>query len=209
MKKVKYLIVVFLLLIVAGCNNSKKEENKKYDNPIVSMEIENYGTIEIELYPEYAPNTVANFVNLIESGFYNGNNFHRLVPGFVLQGGDPDGNGTGGPGYSIEGEFSKNNYSKNTLSHTEGVISMARNSISMDSAGSQFFIVLSDSAKYSLDTMYAGFGKVTKGMEILKEIETKEEIMDSNSGKLKENITITKVTVDTKGATYKVQKIAN
>lgn len=171
------------------------------------MEIENYGTIEIELYPEYAPNTVANFVNLIESGFYNGNNFHRLAKGFVLQGGDPTGTGTGGPGYSIKGEFSKNNYTKNTLSHTEGVISMARNSISMDSAGSQFFIVLSDSAKYSLDTMYAGFGKVTKGMGILKEIESKEEVTDSVSGKLKENITITKVTVDTKGATYKVNKI--
>lgn len=203
MKKVKYLIVVFLLIIITGCGN------KKYDDPIVTMEIENYGTIEIELYPEYAPNTVANFVNLIESGFYDGNNFHRLAKGFVLQGGDPTGTGTGGPGYSIKGEFSKNNYTKNTLSHAEGVISMARNSISMDSAGSQFFIVLSDSAKYSLDGMYAGFGKVTKGMDILKKIESKEEVTDTNTGKLKENITITKVTVDTKGATYKVQKITN
>ena len=170
------------------------------------MEIENYGTIEIELYPEYAPNTVANFVNLIESGFYNGNNFHRLAKGFVLQGGDPEGQGTGGPGYSIKGEFKQNGYSKNTLSHDEGIISMAR-AQDMDSAGSQFFIVLSDSAKYSLDGKYAGFGKVTKGMEILKEIESSEEVIDDISGKLKENITITKVTVDTKGATYKVEKI--
>lgn len=209
MKKIKYLIVSFILIFtLTGCGiKENNNEDKKYDNPIVSMEIENYGTIEIELYPEYAPNTVANFVNLIESGFYNGNNFHRLAKGFVLQGGDPTGTGTGGPGYSIKGEFSKNNYTKNTLSHTEGVISMARNSISMDSAGSQFFIVLSDSAKYSLDTMYAGFGKVTKGMSILKEIESKEEVTDNVSGKLKENITITKVTVDTKGATYKVNKI--
>lgn len=209
MKKIKYLIVSFILIFtLTGCGTKENNNaNKKYDNPIVSMEIENYGTIEIELYPEYAPNTVANFVNLIESGFYNGNNFHRLAKGFVLQGGDPTGTGTGGPGYSIKGEFSKNNYTKNTLSHTEGVISMARNSISMDSAGSQFFIVLSDSAKYSLDTMYAGFGKVTKGMGILKEIESKEEVTDSVSGKLKENITITKVTVDAKGATYKVNKI--
>lgn len=210
MKKIKYLIVSFILIFtLTGCGTKENNNNanKKYDNPIVSMEIENYGTIEIELYPEYAPNTVANFVNLIESGFYNGNNFHRLAKGFVLQGGDPTGTGTGGPGYSIKGEFSKNNYTKNTLSHTEGVISMARNSISMDSAGSQFFIVLSDSAKYSLDTMYAGFGKVTKGMGILKEIESKEEVTDNVSGKLKENITITKVTVDTKGATYKVNKI--
>ena len=169
------------------------------------MEIEEYGTIEIELYPEYAPNTVANFVNLVESGFYDNNNFHRLAKGFVLQGGDPDGNGTGGPGYSIKGEFSKNGYTKNTLSHDIGIISMAR-SQDMDSAGSQFFIVLSDSAKYSLDDKYAGFGKVTKGMEILKEIERTEEVTDDISGKLKENITIKKVTVDTKGATYKVTK---
>lgn len=207
MKKIKCLIVIFLLIIIAGCSTKENNnEDKKYDNPIVTMEIENYGTIEIELYPEYAPNTVANFVNLIESGFYNGNNFHRLAKGFVLQGGDPEGQGTGGPGYSIKGEFKQNGYSKNTLSHDEGIISMAR-AQDMDSAGSQFFIVLSDSAKYSLDTKYAGFGKVTKGMEILKEIESKEEVTDSISGKLKENITITKVTVDTKGATYKVEKI--
>lgn len=208
MKKIKYLIVIFLLIITTGCGKeNNNNEDKKYDNPIVTMEIENYGTIELELYPEFAPNTVANFVNLIESGFYDGNNFHRLAKGFVLQGGDPDGNGTGGPGYSIKGEFSKNNYAKNTLSHTTGVISMARNSVSMDSAGSQFFIVLSDNAKYSLDTMYAGFGKVIKGMKILKEIESKEEVTNDITGKLKENITITKVTVDTKGATYKVKKI--
>lgn len=207
MKKIKYLIVIFLLIIIAGCSTKENNnEDKKYDNPIVTMEIENYGTIEIELYPEYAPNTVANFVNLIESGFYNGNNFHRLAKGFVLQGGDPEGQGTGGPGYSIKGEFKQNGYSKNTLSHDEGIISMAR-AQDMDSAGSQFFIVLSDSAKYSLDTKYAGFGKVKKGMEILKEIESKEEVTDNISGKLKENITITKVTVDTKGATYKVEKI--
>ena len=207
MKKIKYLIVIFLLIIIAGCSTKENNnEDKKYDNPIVTMEIENYGTIEIELYPEYAPNTVANFVNLIESGFYNGNNFHRLAKGFVLQGGDPEGQGTGGPGYSIKGEFKQNGYSKNTLSHDEGIISMAR-AQDMDSAGSQFFIVLSDSAKYSLDGKYAGFGKVTKGMEILKEIESSEEVIDDISGKLKENITITKVTVDTKGATYKVEKI--
>ncbi len=207
LKKVKYLIVsIFLILTVTGCGTKEESDGKKYDNPIVTMEINNYGTIEIELYPEYAPNTVANFVNLIEDGFYDGNNFHRLAKEFVLQGGDPDGEGTGGPGYTIKGEFSKNGYTKNTLSHSEGVISMARNNISMDSAGSQFFIVLSDSAKYSLDTMYAGFGKVIKGMEILKEIESKEEVTDDISGKLKENITINKVTVDTKGATYKVVK---
>jgi len=208
MKKVKYLIVsLFVVIMLTGCGSKEEKQEKKYENPIVTMEIANYGTIKIELYPEYAPNTVANFVNLIEEGFYDGNSFHRLVPGFVLQGGDPLGNGSGGPEYSIKGEFSKNNYPKNTLSHTEGVISMARNSISMDSAGSQFFIVLNDKAKSSLDTMYAGFGKVTEGMDILKKIEKNEEVVNNDTGKLKENITIKKVTVDTKGATYKVKKI--
>ena len=196
------LLLISLLFLTTGCGNEKD-----YKNPIVTMEIENYGTIEIELYPEYAPNTVANFVNLIESGFYDGNTFHRLVPGFVLQGGDPDGNGTGGPGYKIFGEFAKNGYTKNTLSHTEGVISMARNSVNYNSAGSQFFLVLNDAAVSSLDGAYAGFGKVTKGMNILHEIENNAEVEDHITGKLKENIKITKVTVDTDGKIYQVNKI--
>ena len=169
------------------------------------MKIENYGSIKIELYPEYAPNTVANFVNLILDGFYDGLTFHRLVPGFVLQGGDPNGDGTGGPGYTIKGEFKQNGYSKNTLSHTTGVISMARSN-SYDSAGSQFFIVLSDSATYSLDNLYAGFGKVIEGMDIIKEIEDNEDVLDDLTGSLKENIVITKMTVDTFGYEYKVEK---
>jgi peptidyl-prolyl cis-trans isomerase B (cyclophilin B) len=197
MKKIIFIILGIFLL--TGCD--------KYENPIVTMEIEDYGTIEIELYPDYAPNTVANFVNLVEQGFYDGNSFHRLVPGFVLQGGDPSGDGTGGPGYTIAGEFSINNYSRNTLSHTTGIISMARNSLSYDSAGSQFFIVLSDSAKSSLDKQYAAFGKVIKGMDVIESIENTAEVEDEQTGKLKENITITKATVDTKGKTYKVKKI--
>lgn len=127
------------------------------------------------------------------------------MPRFVLQGGDPDGIGTGGPGYTIKGEFSLNNYSKNTLSHTRGVISMAR-STSYNSAGSQFFIVLDDSAKDDLDKRYAGFGKVIEGMNIIDRIAATEVIVNEKSGKLKENITINKVTVDTKGKTYKVKK---
>lgn len=197
MKKIVILLICGLLL--CGCGK------KEYQNPIVTMDIENYGTIKIELYPEYAPNTVANFVNLIEDGFYDGNNFHRLVPGFVLQGGDPTGTGNGGPGYKIKGEFKDNNYTKNTLSHTEGVVSMAR-ATSYNTAGSQFFIVLSDNAKSSLDNKYAGFGKVTQGMDIIKNIENTEEIENTQTGKLKNNITITKVTVDTFGKTYKVKK---
>ena len=203
MKKIfTSILVLFSLLILSGCSNNEEKIEK---NPLVTMEIEDYGTIKIELYPEYAPNTVANFVNLIESGFYDGLTFHRLVPGFVLQGGDPDGDGTGGPGYTIDGEFKANGYTKNTLSHDKGVISMAR-SMDYDSTGSQFFIVLDDSAKSSLDGMYAGFGRVTEGMEILKEIEANEEIADDATGALEENITITKVTVDTFGYEYTVEK---
>ncbi len=203
MKKIfTSILVLFSLLILSGCSNNEEDIEK---NPLVTMKIEDYGTIKIELYPEYAPNTVANFVSLIENGFYDGLTFHRLVPGFVLQGGDPDGDGTGGPGYTIDGEFKANGYTKNTLSHDKGVISMAR-SMDYDSAGSQFFIVLDDSAKSSLDGMYAGFGRVTEGMEILEEIEANEKIADDATGALEENITITKVTVDTFGYEYTVEK---
>ena len=197
----KSFFVILTVFLLTGCSNDEEIT----ENPIVTMEIEDYGTIKIELYPEYAPNTVANFVNLIGSGFYDGLTFHRLVPGFVLQGGDPDGDGTGGPGYTIDGEFKANGYSKNTLSHDKGVISMAR-SMDYDSAGSQFFIVLDDSAKSSLDNLYAGFGRVTEGMEILEEIEANEKIADDVTGALEENITITKVTVDTFGYEYTVEK---
>ena len=203
MKKIfRSFFVLFSIFLLTGCSNN---EQAITDNPIVTMEIENYGTIKIELYPEYAPNTVANFVSLIESGFYDGLTFHRLVPGFVLQGGDPDGNGTGGPGYTIDGEFEANGYNKNTLLHDKGVISMARSS-DYDSAGSQFFIVLDDSAKRSLDGLYAGFGRVIEGMDIIEEIAETEEVANDTTGALEENITITSVTVDTFGYDYKVEK---
>ena len=193
----KKLLGIFIaILLLTGCGNK---------NPLVTMEIENYGTVKMELYPSIAPNTVANFVSLINDGFYDGNNFHRLAKGFVLQGGDPLGNGTGGPGYTIKGEFSKNDFINN-LSHSEGVISMAR-ATSYDSAGSQFFIVLSDEAKYSLDGLYASFGKVTEGMDVIKKIENEAEVEDEKSGKLKENIKITKMIVDTFGKEYKLEKI--
>ncbi len=197
----KIIIILVSILCLTGCGK------KEYDNPIVTMNIKDYGTIKIELYPKYAPNTVANFVNLVEEGFYNGNTFHRLVPGFVLQGGDPEGNGTGGPGYSIKGEFRENGYTKNTLKHKAGIISMAR-SASPDSAGSQFFIVLADSQMISasLDNKYAAFGKVIEGLEIIKKIEDSAEIEDSQTGKLKENITIESATVETFGKEYKVTK---
>lgn len=197
----KIIIILVSILCLTGCGK------KEYDNPIVTMNIKDYGTIKIELYPKYAPNTVANFVNLVEEGFYNGNTFHRLVPGFVLQGGDPEGNGTGGPGYSIKGEFRENGYTKNTLKHKAGIISMAR-SASPDSAGSQFFIVLADTQMISasLDNKYAAFGKVIQGMDVIKNIEDSAEVEDSQTGKLKENITIESATVDTFGKEYKVTK---
>lgn len=197
----KIIIILVSILCLTGCGK------KEYDNPIVTMNIKDYGTIKIELYPKYAPNTVANFVNLVKEGFYNGNTFHRLVPGFVLQGGDPEGNGTGDPGYSIKGEFRENGYTKNTLKHKAGIISMAR-SASPDSAGSQFFIVLADTQMISasLDNKYAAFGKVIQGMDVIKNIEDSAEVEDSQTGKLKENITIESATVDTFGKEYKVTK---
>lgn len=197
----KIIIILVSILCLTGCGK------KEYDNPIVTMNIKDYGTIKIELYPKYAPNTVANFVNLVEEGFYNGNTFHRLVPGFVLQGGDPEGNGTGDPGYSIKGEFRENGYTKNTLKHKTGIISMAR-SAAPDSAGSQFFIVLADSQMISasLDNKYAAFGKVIQGMDVIKNIEDSAEVEDNQTGKLKENITIESATVDTFGKEYKVTK---
>ena len=200
-KRLIIVLLVSIIFLLSGC--------KKIENPIVTMEIENYGTIKIELYPEYAPNTVANFVNLVQDGFYDDNNFHRLTPGFVLQGGDPDGIGSGGPGYTIRGEFKINGYPNNTLSHTTGIVSMARRSDDYNSAGSQFFIVLSDNAVPSLDNMYAGFGKVIEGMDIINNIANTAEIEDAESGKLKENIKIVKATVDTKGETYKVNKMSS
>ena len=192
----KLLIVFITILFLTGCGTK---------NPLVTMEIENYGTVKMELYPRIAPNTVANFISLINEGFYDGNSFHRLAKGFVLQGGDPLGNGNGGPGYTIKGEFRENNF-VNNLSHSVGVISMAR-ATSYDSAGSQFFIVLSDNAKSSLDGLYASFGKVTEGMDIIKKIEMEDEVEDEKTGKLKENIKITKMTVDTFGKEYKLEKI--
>ena len=125
-------------------------------NPIVTIEMENGGVIKAELYPEIAPNTVRNFIDLINRGFYDGVMFHRVIPGFMIQGGCPEGTGMGGPGYSIKGEFSRNGF-KNELKHKRGVLSMARTMIP-DSAGSQFFIMVADAPH--LDDQYASFGKV-------------------------------------------------
>lgn len=135
-------------------------------NPIVTIEMENGEVIRVELYPEIAPNTVNNFISLIQKGFYDGVIFHRVIPGFMIQGGDPQGTGMGGPGYCIRGEFSHNGFA-NDLKHTPGVLSMARTMVK-DSAGSQFFIMHQTSPH--LDGEYAAFGKVTEGMDVVDRI---------------------------------------
>lgn len=183
------------------------ESELKYDseNPIVAMYIENYGSIVMELYPNVAPNTVNNFISLIKSGFYDNNSMHRLMPGFVLQGGDPTGSGSGGPDYEIKGEFTANGF-ENNLSHEKWVVSMARNSGNMDSAGSQFFICLEDSTY--LDGNYASFGKVIDGFDNIKNIENNEVVADNESGKLLHNLKIKKTIIDLNGKDYpEVEKI--
>ena len=164
-------------------------------NPIVTIEMENGDIIKVELYPEAAPNTVNNFISLVKRGFYDGVIFHRVIPGFMIQGGDPNGIGTGGPGYTIKGEFARNGF-KNELKHTAGVISMAR-SMLPNSAGSQFFIMHKDAPH--LDGDYAAFGKVTEGMDVVDKIaNVPTDSMDKplNEQKMK------RVTVDTQGVDY-------
>lgn len=164
-------------------------------NPIVTFEMESGDIIKVELYPETAPNTVANFVSLVKKGFYDGLIFHRVINGFMIQGGCPDGTGMGGPGYSIRGEFSDNGF-ENDLKHTEGVISMARSQM-MDSAGSQFFIMHKNSPH--LDGSYAAFGKVTEGLDVVDRIASSET--DWSDRPLRE-ARMKKVTVDTFGKEY-------
>ncbi|MBQ7148666.1 MAG: peptidylprolyl isomerase [Pseudobutyrivibrio sp.] len=164
-------------------------------NPIVTIEMENGDIIKAELYPEIAPNTVNNFISLINHDFYDGVIFHRVIKGFMIQGGDPDGTGMGGPGYSIKGEFSNNGF-KNDLKHEPGVLSMAR-SMMPNSAGSQFFIMHKTSPH--LDGEYAAFGKVVEGMDIVNKIaETDTDWSDRPTTEQK----MKKVTVDTFGVDY-------
>lgn len=164
-------------------------------NPIVTIEMQNGDIMKLELYPEIAPNTVNNFISLINKGFYNGLIFHRVIRGFMLQGGDPEGTGTGGPGYSIKGEFTYNNF-ENKLIHLAGVISMAR-SQRPDSAGSQFFIMHKDSPH--LDGSYAAFGKITEGMDVVNKI---ADLKTDYSDKPIEPQVMKTVTVDTFGTQY-------
>jgi len=164
-------------------------------NPIVSIEMENGNVMKAELYPEIAPNTVNNFISLINKGFYNGVIFHRVIPGFMIQGGDPDGSGMGGPNYGIKGEFTSNGF-KNDLKHDKGVLSMAR-SMAPDSAGSQFFLMVAKSPH--LDGQYAAFGKVTEGIE---EADRIVSVKRDRNDKPNETQIIKKVTVETFGVEY-------
>lgn len=184
--------------------NEVELNNYNTTNPVVALYIEGYGSVVIELYPEIAPNTVNNFISLVRSGFYDNNTFHRLMTGFVLQGGDPTGTGTGGPGYHIKGEFTNNGF-KNDLKHEKGVVSMARSNEN-DSAGSQFFIMLGKADW--LDDNYAAFGRVIAGMDIVEDIEKGEVVSDSQSGKLAHNLVLKKAVIDLKGKEYpEVEKI--
>ena len=198
MKKIIVLLLAALLLMTAGCTAQEetKEEtivDKTY--PIATITMKDGGVITLELYPEVAPESVKNFISLANSGFYDGLIFHRVIMGFMIQGGDPQGKGTGGPGYSIKGEFAANGV-ENNISHVRGVLSMAR-ATPYDSAGSQFFIVQGDSTH--LDGQYAAFGRVISGMDVVDKIA--KTTTDSHDKPYKDQVMET-VRVETWGVEY-------
>ena len=206
-KKIIALLLGLMMLCSLACakeatsapaaekTETKEETNVDKTHPIATITMKDGGVIELELYPEIAPGSVKNFISLANSGFYDGLIFHRVIAGFMIQGGDPDGQGTGGPGYSIKGEFSANGV-KNDLSHLRGVISMAR-AQAFDSAGSQFFICHADSQ--FLDGQYAAFGKVTSGLDVVDRIA--KTTTDSRDKPYKDQIMET-VRVETWGVEY-------
>lgn len=196
------LVLAMLLIVVSGCVRPASNAAQpsvpappEGPNPVATIEMQDGQKIVIELYPEIAPNTVYNFISLANKGFYDGLIFHRVIPGFMIQGGDPEGRGTGGPGYAIKGEFTSNGH-KNHLKHTRGVISMARGD-NLDSAGSQFFIMLADADH--LDNAYASFGKVTEGMDVVDGIAAQQI---GGGDKPVTDQVMKKVTVDTHGLEY-------
>ena len=216
MKKTIVLLLAALLLLSLACateevsradkateallaaqqkNETKEETNVDKTHPIATITMKDGGVIKLELYPETAPESVKNFISLANSGFYDGLIFHRVISGFMIQGGDPDGRGTGGPGYSIKGEFAINGV-KNDISHVRGVLSMAR-AQPYDSAGSQFFICHADST--FLDGQYAAFGRVTSGMDVVDRIAA--TTTDSKDKPYKDQIMET-VRVETWGVDY-------
>lgn len=189
------IAILIVSLVVLSCGSSVVFAEGQPPNPVVTMDLGELGTMEIELYPAVAPNTVANFISLVQQGYYDGVIFHRVIPGFMIQGGDPTGTGTGGPGYSIKGEFAQNGF-RNDLKHGRGVISMARTSIP-DSAGSQFFIMVERAPH--LDGAYAAFGQVIKGIEVADKIVNAER---NRADRPLQDQTMVKVTVETFGVEY-------
>jgi peptidyl-prolyl cis-trans isomerase B (cyclophilin B) len=205
-KNAKYILITVILiftLVLSACGQKTSSNGEtgsnpspsELPNPIVTIEMESGDIMKVELYPVTAPNTVNNFVSLVKQGFYDGVIFHRVIPGFMIQGGDPDGLGTGGPGYGITGEFAANNF-ENNLIHEKGVISMAR-SQHPDSAGSQFFLMHEVSPH--LDGQYAAFGKVIEGTDIIDKIATTPT---GAQDRPVEEQKMKKVTVETFGVDY-------
>ena len=205
------LILIICIGTFAGCTKNDEQKNSgsgstennessfnaETDNPVATITVKDFGTITVELYYDKAPNTVKNFIYLANNGFYDGLTFHRVIEGFMIQGGCPNGNGTGGPGYSIKGEFSSNGFDTNDLKHVRGTISMGRTMQSYNSAGSQFFICQED---YSYgDGDYAAFGMVTDGMDVVDSIAS---VDTDSSNKPVKDVIIESVTVDTKGLSY-------
>ena len=218
-KRIIMIIAIILVIVLIGLVGYTIYQKATFtkQNPVATMEIEGIGTMKIELYPDQAPNTVANFITLANRGFYDGLTFHRIVKDFMVQGGDKDGTGSGAPTlsaikddgsttetYAIKGEFVQNGFNKNTLRHEKGVISMARSDYSQmglyeegyNSAGSQFFIMTGDNA--SLNGYYAAFGKVIEGMDV----PTSEDSSDSEASTPVNPPVITSVRVDTFGVDY-------
>lgn len=196
------ICALFVLLTGCGTTEQMKSDDKQTkaaqeieDNPVATITMENNEEVKVELYPNVAPNTVNNFISLAQSGFYDGLIFHRVIPGFMIQGGDPEGTGMGGPGYAINGEFESNGFN-NEIKHEKGVISMAR-SQDPDSAGSQFFIMVADATH--LDGEYAAFGKVTDGMDAVDKIVDVET--DAQDKPLEEQ-KIKSITIETFGVDY-------
>lgn len=179
MKRIKFILTALMMLIMslgfAGCTDDENSSNSSNSSKRETQT----ASFVVQLFPEYAPETVKNFKKLVKAGFYDGLTFHRVVEGFMAQGGDPNGDGTGGSSETIKGEFAENNYTKNTLSHTRGVVSMAR-SMDYNSASSQFFICFTDSSASALDGKYAAFGKVNEeGMQVVDKFLTVERSMNS------------------------------
>lgn len=206
-KYITFAVMLMALLVTFGCASKEAPDSAPAETdstvtiegpkPVVTIAFEDMEDIQVELYPSVAPNTVNNFISLVESGFYDGVIFHRVIEGFMIQGGDPDGVGTGGPGYAIKGEFSENGFD-NALSHKRGVISMAR-SMAPDSAGSQFFIMHQDTPQ--LDGKYAAFGKVISGIETVDQIASVET---GANDRPVEDIVMQQVTVELNG--YEAQE---